>query len=152
MALNLKDLKLVSSAFPDGGRIPQRHTGEGEDTSPELSWSGVPEGTRSIAVICHDPDAPLPDGFVHWVLTGIPADATGISEGGGNEYRQGSNGWGGTGYRGPMPPPGHGDHRYYFWVYALSVEVDEALTRREFIDRYGKAVIEQARTVGLYSR
>jgi hypothetical protein len=152
MALNLKDLKLVSSAFPDGARIPQRHTGEGEDTSPELSWSGVPEGTRSIAVICHDPDAPLPDGFVHWVLTGIPADATGISEGGGNEYRQGSNGWGGTGYRGPMPPPGHGDHRYYFWVYALSVEVDEALTRRDFIDRYGKAVIEQARTVGLYSR
>ena len=152
MALNLKDLKITSSAFPDGARIPERHTGEGEDISPELSWSGVPEGTKSIAVICHDPDAPLPDGFVHWVLTGIPADATGIPEGGGNEYRQGSNGWGGTGYRGPMPPPGHGDHRYYFWVYALSVEVDEALTRREFIDKYGKDVIEQARTVGLYSR
>jgi Raf kinase inhibitor-like YbhB/YbcL family protein len=152
MALNLKDLKIESSAFPDGGRIPERHTGEGEDTSPELSWSGVPEGTRSIAIICHDPDAPLPDGFVHWVVTGIPADVTGIVEGGGDEYRQGSNGWGGTGYRGPMPPPGHGDHRYYFWVYALSVEVDEALTRREFIDEYGKDVIEQARTVGLYSR
>src|SRR5690606_2198180 len=84
-ALNL-DLQLTSDAFANDGAIPTRHTGEGEDVSPALSWSGAPAGTKSFAVICHDPDAPLVSangtyGFVHWVHYNIPADVTSLPEG-----------------------------------------------------------------------
>ena len=80
--LNVADLKLTSPAFRHHERIPDRHTGDGEDVSPELQWSGVPDGTKAFAVVVHDPDAPLVDGFTHWVAYGIPGDATGLPEGG----------------------------------------------------------------------
>ncbi|MPZ87760.1 MAG: YbhB/YbcL family Raf kinase inhibitor-like protein [Nitriliruptorales bacterium] len=154
MGLNIKDLKISTPAFEQGGRIPTRHTGEGEDVSPALEWQGVPEGTRQLSVICHDPDAPLPHGFTHWVIYGIPAGATGIPEGGGSAHTEGMSDFGKTGYGGPMPPPGHGDHHYYFWVYALDTEIDAApgLTRHELLERIQDHVIEQNRIVGTYSR
>lgn len=154
MGLNIKDLKITSPAFADGERIPDKHTREGEDASPTLEWSGVPEGTRELALICHDPDAPLPHGWTHWVVYGIPADATGIAEGEGDKYVEGRTDFGETGYGGPLPPPGHGTHRYYFWLYALDTEIDAGpgLTRADLLDRIAHHVVEQARIVGVYSR
>lgn len=153
MGLNIADLAISSSAFEPGGTIPDRHTGAAEDISPEISWSGVPEGTRQLALICHDPDAPLPHGWTHWVVCGIPADATGIPEGGGGAFSEGQNDFGNPGWNGPAPPPGHGLHHYYFWLYALDTEVDESgLSRAELLDRIGDHVIEQARVIGTCKR
>ncbi|MGD8430458.1 MAG: YbhB/YbcL family Raf kinase inhibitor-like protein, partial [Ectothiorhodospiraceae bacterium] len=122
MPFALSDMQLTSSAFDKHGAIPAKHTGEGTDVSPELSWSGAPEGTQSFAVICHDPDAPLVKpgtyGFVHWVLYNLPASTTRLEEDA-KEGTAGGNDFGSTGYGGPMPPEGHGTHHYFFWVIAL---------------------------------
>lgn len=149
--LNVQDLRITSPAFENHKQIPDRHTGNGEDAAPALEWSGVPEGTKAFAVIVHDPDAPLVDGFTHWVAYGIPADATGLPEGGGDVV-SGQNSMGKEGYMGPAPPPGHGTHHYYFWVYALDddLELEPGLDRRALIDRIEDHVIEQARIVGTY--
>lgn len=154
MGLNIKDLKVSSPAFAWGAPIPKKHTTEGEDVSPALEISGVPDGTRSLAVICHDPDAPLLHGFTHWVVYAIPPDVTSIPEGGGSAYAEGQTNFGKTGYGGPAPPPGHGTHHYYFWVYALDEEIGAAptLTRAELLDRMEGHVIEQNRLIGTYER
>lgn len=151
--LNVADLRLSSPAFEHHKRIPDRHTSEGDDVAPELTWSGVPQGTRAFAVVVHDPDAPLVDGFTHWVAYGIPGDAQGLPEGGGTAV-QGVNSFGKAGYGGPAPPPGHGTHHYYFWVYALDqdVSLEPGLDRRALLERIEDHVIEQARLVGTYSR
>lgn len=153
MGLNIKDLVISSDAFEADARIPDRHAQEGGNVSPGLSWTGVPEGTKQLALICHDPDAPLPHGFTHWVVYGIPADATGITEGDGEAFTQGTTDYGDTGYGGPRPPARHGTHRYYFWLYALDAEVTDGpgLTRAELLARIEDRVIEQARVVGTYS-
>ena len=150
--LNVADLKLTSPAFKHHERIPDRHTGDGEDVSPELAWTGVPEGTKAFAVVVHDPDAPLVDGFTHWVAYGIPGDATGLPEGTG-DVTEGTTSFGKTGFGGPAPPPDHGTHHYYFWVYALDEDVDlePGLDRRGLIDKIEDHVIEQARLVGTFS-
>ena len=113
----------------------------------------MPEGTKAFAVVCHDPDAPLVDGFTHWVAYGIPGDATGLPEGGGNTML-GANTAGEAKYMGPAPPPDHGNHHYYFWVYALDTPIDlpAGLTRRRLHEAIEDHVIEQARLVGTYSR
>lgn len=153
MGLNIKDLTISTPAFDPGGPIPDRHTGAGEDVSPALSWSGVPEGTRQLALICHDPDAPLPHGWTHWVVWGIPAGSDGIPEGGGSSFSEGLNDFGNPGWNGPAPPPGHGVHHYYFWLYALDTEIDQAdLTRAQLLDAIDGHVIEQARVVGTCER
>ncbi|HEV2770993.1 MAG TPA: YbhB/YbcL family Raf kinase inhibitor-like protein [Solirubrobacteraceae bacterium] len=149
--LNVQDLAIRSSAFDGHGPIPERHTGDGEDVSPTLEWSRVPDGTRSLALVVHDPDAPLVDGFTHWVAYNIPGDATGLPEGG-EGATPGANSFGNQGYNGPAPPPGHGRHHYYFWVYALDadLELEPGLDRRELLSRIEDHVIEQARTIGTY--
>lgn len=154
MALNIKDLKITSPAFGPDQPIPARHARDGDDVSPQLDFSGVPEGTRQLALVCHDPDAPLVHGFTHWVLYGIPADASGIPEGGGSAFVEGVNDYGDSGWGGPQPPPGHGPHHYYFWLYALDTELDAGpgLTRADLLARIEDHVIEQARLVGTYER
>lgn len=154
MGLNLGDLSLSSPAFDNGGPIPRRHTSEGDDVSPAVEWSNVPEGTSEFVLVCHDPDAPLVRGFTHWVVYGIPASGTGIGEGGGGEFTEGQNDFGNTGYNGPAPPEGHGPHHYYFWVYALDTGLDASpgLTREQLLDCIEGHVIEQARLVGTYER
>jgi Raf kinase inhibitor-like YbhB/YbcL family protein len=149
--LNVADLRITSASFENHGRIPERHTGDGEDTSPPLEWSGVPDGTKSFAIVVHDPDAPLVDGFTHWVAYGIPADTTSLPEGA-DPPVQGKNSMGQDGYMGPAPPPGHGVHHYYFWVYALDddLSLEPGLDRRALIDRIEDHVIEQARVIGTY--
>lgn len=149
--LNVADLRLASDAFAPHERIPERHTGDGEDLAPPLSWSGVPDGTEAFAIVVHDPDAPLVDGFTHWVAYGIAGDVRGLPEGGG-QVVQGRNSFGKEGYNGPAPPPGHGPHHYYFWLYALDSDrgLEPGLERRDLLARIEDHVIEQARLIGTY--
>lgn len=158
MGFALSNMQLTSSAFVHGGTIPTRHTGEGEDVSPELTWSHAPDGTRSYAVFCHDPDAPLISaqgsyGFVHWALYNIPAGVTSLAEGT-DEYTSGCNNFGKEGYGGPMPPNGHGRHQYYFWVLALDQEpaLGDGLTLGQLLERVEPNVIGMNRLVGSYER
>lgn len=148
---HIGELKLTSPAFHHHERIPERHSSEGEDVSPPLEWSGVPEGTRAFAIVVHDPDAPLVDGFTHWVAYGIPGDATSLPEGGG-DATNGRNSRGDDAYRGPAPPPDHGGHHYYFWIYALDEDLglEPGLDRRALLEKIEDHVIEQARLVGTF--
>jgi hypothetical protein len=157
MGFALSPMQLTSAAFADGGPIPARHTGEAEDLSPALSWSDAPEGTRSFAVICHDPDAPLVKpgtyGFVHWVLYNIPAGVSELPEGV-SGHTVGGNDFGNSGYGGPMPPDGHGVHHYFFWVLALDSEPDlpADLTMWELLEKVEPNVLGMNRLVGTYRR
>jgi Raf kinase inhibitor-like YbhB/YbcL family protein len=128
LELLVMSLVLDSPAFADNGAIPKLHTCQGKDISPALQWSGMPEGTKSLALIVDDPDAPDPAApkrvWVHWVLYNIPADTTGLVEGVEPAAlpvgtREGRNDWGRTGYGGPCPPIGR--HRYLHKLYALDV-------------------------------
>lgn len=152
MKLNHGDLKISSPAFGHHERIPDRFAADGENVSPELRFESVPEGTRSLALCVHDPDAPLVRGFCHWVVTGIPADAGGIPEGGGDAFTQGPNTAGEAAWMGPAPPEGHGTHHYFFELYALDVELDEPLDREALMERIDGHVVEQARLLGTYKR
>jgi Raf kinase inhibitor-like YbhB/YbcL family protein len=161
---------MVKSSFEDGARIDKRHSGEGQDLSPHLAWSGAPEGTQSFALICDDPDAPSPKRpsgtpWVHWVIYNIPATASELPEGIPRVAepkevpgaRQGLNSWDrdNVGYRGPMPPPGSGAHRYFFKVYALDIQLSLE-PRRARKDALLKAmqghVLAEGQLMGKYER
>ncbi len=151
MALFIADLAVSSPDLTPLGPIPEEFSGYSENRTPALTISGAPEGTVELALVCHDPDAPLPHGFTHWTVYGIPADA-GTLDIAAPGVRVGPNGLGEAAWTGPMPPAGHGVHHYYFWVYALSTPVVGTPTREEFLDRYGDAVIEQARLVATFEK
>jgi Raf kinase inhibitor-like YbhB/YbcL family protein len=149
-------MKLESPAFPDGGSIPRVHTCDGRDVSPSLSWTALPDGARTLALICDDPDAPGKT-WVHWVLFDLPVSVGELPEGlppdrevlGG---RQGTNDFRRIGYGGPCPPSG--THRYFFKLYAL----DEALglpagaTKAQVERAMEGRVLAQASLMGKYSR
>jgi hypothetical protein len=116
------DFELTSGAFAQGQPIPRRHTCEGEDVSPPLAWSGVPEGTVSLALVVDDPDAPSGT-FTHCLAWGIDPALDGLREGEAAPV-EGRNDFGSAGWRGPCPPPGHGPHRYFFKLHALDGELD----------------------------
>lgn len=126
---------LTSSAFSDGGEIPRRYTCDGDDLWPPLEWSGLPDGTRSLALACDDPDAPGGT-FTHWLAWDIDPAAGRLGEGE-RPPAEGRNDFGRTGYGGPCPPRGHGPHRYSFRLYALSGELELGAGA-------GKADVEQA--------
>ena len=157
MGFALSDMQLASTAFEEAGMIPARHSGEGTDVSPALTWTKVPDGTESFAVFCHDPDAPLITpgqyGFVHWVLYGIPGDVRSLDEGS-TMYVQGTNDFGNAGYAGPMPPPGHGTHRYFFWLLALRSHpaLDPGLSLWSVLEAVEPEVIAMNRRMGCYRR
>lgn len=158
MGFALSEMKLRSENFAAGGPIPSKHTGEGVDVSPQLSWSEAPEGTKAFAVICHDPDAPLVSpggtyGFVHWVLYNIPGSVNELPEDVG-EYTNGQTDFGKAEYGGPMPPEGHGVHHYYFWVLALDddAELSAGLSLWELLAEIEPRVIGMNRLVGTYAR
>ncbi len=157
MGFALSSMQLSSPAFTDGGAIAAKFTGEGDDVSPAFTWSDVPDGTQSFALICHDPDAPLIKpgsyGFVHWVLYNIPGELTGLEEASA-DYTAGVNDFGNAAYGGPMPPEGHGTHRYFFWLLALSGNepIEPGLTMWQLLERIEPQVIGMNRLMGTYSR
>lgn len=157
MGFALSNMKVRSSAFSQGGAIPAKYTGEGEDVSPPLQWNSPPEGTESLAVVCHDPDAPVVGpgtyGFVHWVLYNIPSAVSSLSEGV-SDHTKGNNDFGKQGYGGPMPPTGHGIHHYYFWVLALdrAGNFEPGLSLWQFLEKVEPHVIGMNRIVGTYER
>lgn len=157
MGFAISEMQLNSTAFESRTDIPKKHTGEGEDLSPMLEWTKAPAEARSFIVICHDPDAPLITpgtyGFVHWVLYNIPGSVTNLPEGT-KEYTKGINDFGEEGYKGPMPPEGHGPHHYFFWVLALKedLKLEPGLTLWQVLERVEPYVIGMNRLVGIYER
>jgi len=151
------EIKVKSEAFEEGGMIPKKYTCDGEDASPPLSWTGVPEGTKALALICDDPDAPVGT-WVHWVIFNIPPDTTGLSENIPPERvlesgaRQGRNDFGNIGYGGPCPP--RGTHRYYFKLYALDKKVDlePGATKDELLKAMEGHILAEGRLMGRYKR
>ncbi|CAN5756494.1 kinase inhibitor [soil metagenome] len=127
--------KLTSPGFKDGDRLPEEQTFNGfglsgPNISPALEWSGVPEGTKSFAVTCYDPDAPTGSGWWHWVAYDIPASTTSLAKGAGDTSGKslpagalhGRTDFSTKGYGGAAPPEGDKPHRYIFTVHALTVE------------------------------
>ncbi len=156
MALTLK-----SRAFDNGGEIPSRYTCEGEDVSPSLVWTGVPETARSLVLIIDDPDAPDPKApkmiWVHWVLYNIPPDVTGLPEGVvpaklSPGMMEGLNDWKRIGYGGPCPPIGR--HRYFHKLYALDtvLEVIDTPTKAKVEAAMKGHVIAQTELMGTYQK
>ena len=148
--------KLVTGAFAEGATIPTLHTCEGADISPALEWSGEPEETRSFALIVDDPDAPRGT-WNHWLVYDIPASVHSLSQGVKADAAgmSGTNDFGKPGYGGPCPPHGHGPHRYFFRLYAVSAaslglprgakrgEIDKALSGR---------ILAEAQYMGRFER
>ena len=154
-------LRITSPAFEHGESIPRRYTCEGDDISPPLEWSGVPKGTKSLALIADDPDAPDPAApkrvWVHWVLYDIPPDVTGLLEGtGGTDLPPGTlaglNDWKKVGYGGPCPPIGR--HRYFFKLYALDCVLRDLghPTQAKLERAMDGHVLEQAKLVGMFKK
>jgi Raf kinase inhibitor-like YbhB/YbcL family protein len=121
--------QLTSSSFQPWHDIPVQFTCEGQDISPELTWKDPPPGAKSFVLIVHDPDAPMPGGFTHWVVYNIPAHVNHIPQGASKHQEtlaavgiQGENDGEKIGYMGPCPPSG--THRYYFYLYALDTELN----------------------------
>lgn len=120
---------LMSTDITDGQPLPGAHVADGGDTSPQLSWSGHPDGTASFVVSCFDPDAPTPSGYWHWTVVDIPADVTQLPTGAGvgddslpgGAFHVG-NDTGVAAYSGAAPPEGDHTHRYYFVVHAVGEE------------------------------
>jgi Raf kinase inhibitor-like YbhB/YbcL family protein len=154
-------LTITSPAFSDGGEIPRVHTCDAEDTAPELRWSGVPAGAKSLALILDDPDAPDPGApkmtYVHWVLYDIPPTATGTPAGAGSAEaralgaREGTNDWKRRGYGGPCPPIGR--HRYFFKLHALDRVLGDLGdgTKLEVEAAMRGHILEQATLMGTYA-
>ncbi|MBI4558808.1 MAG: YbhB/YbcL family Raf kinase inhibitor-like protein [Candidatus Hydrogenedentes bacterium] len=152
------DFKLTSPVFQEGAYIPKKHTGEGPDASPQLKWTDPPAGTKSLALICDDPDAPVGT-WVHWVIWGIKPDARELPEGvptkeaAANGTKQGINDFKKIGYGGPMPPRGS-DHRYFFKLYALDTEINLApgATKKALLDAMKGHVLAETQIMGRYKR
>lgn len=152
------DISLSSSAFEDGGIIPARYTADGEDVSPPLAWGAVPAGTRSLALICDDPDAPRGT-WVHWVIFNIPPETRELPEAVPAEEvladgaRQGRNDFGRIGYGGPAPPPGRA-HRYFFKLYALDtvLELEPGATKAQLLEAMKGHILAAGQLMGRYQR
>lgn len=150
--------EIRSPAFTAGGAIPAKHTCDGLDVSPLLSWTEPPAGTKSLALIMDDPDAPVGT-WVHWVLYNLPAAIRELSEGTpttetlASGARQGLNDFHKTGYRGPCPPPGPA-HRYFFKLYALDTELHLApqATKKQLETAVAGHILAQAELIGRYGR
>jgi Raf kinase inhibitor-like YbhB/YbcL family protein len=150
-------MELISSAFSEGAMIPGKYTCDGEDVSPPLNWKALPAGTKSLALICDDPDAPVGT-WVHWVYYDISAGTEGLPENVVSDERpaqggtQGVNDFRKIGYGGPCPPGG--THRYYFKLYALDtpLNLSSGATKKQVLKAMENHIIGQAQLMGKYKR
>lgn len=151
-------LSLSSIAFQDGEGIPVKHTCEGQDVSPPLLWSELPQGTQSLALIVDDPDAPG-GVFNHWVLFNIPPDSRQLPEALPAQAQlpsgglQGKNGFDRVGYGGPCPPPGR-PHRYCFTLHALDrvLDLKAGVSKKQVLDAMQGHILAQGKLTGTYQR
>ncbi len=150
--------RITTTAFPNGGDIPQKFTCDGADMSPLLAWTDPPAGTQAFALIMDDPDAPAGT-WVHWVLYDLPGDTSGLPENVPkqpeleNGAHQGRNDFRKTGYGGPCPPPGK-PHRYFFKLYALNsaTHLKAGATKADLERAMKGHIVAQAELVGRYQR
>jgi Raf kinase inhibitor-like YbhB/YbcL family protein len=150
------EIRLTSSVFEHGGRIPHVHTCEGDDVSPPLQWSGAPVNTRTYAIICEDPDAPRGT-WIHWVLYNISGDAVELTRAIPSlpelpsGARHGRNTAGDLAYAGPCPPPGD-PHRYFFRLYALDISLNlpPGATKAELQRAMEQHIVAQGTLMGTY--
>lgn len=150
-------LKVTSTEFEDGGMIPPKYTADGQDISPPIAWDGLPKGTKSIALINDDPDAPMGT-WVHWLIWNIPPEVTSLEEEipavreMADGTRQGKTDFGSIGYGGPAPPSGV--HRYFFKVHALDTLLDlpAGATKSELEKAINGHILAQGQLIGKYTR
>jgi Raf kinase inhibitor-like YbhB/YbcL family protein len=154
-------LTISSPAFTDGGDIPSKYTSDGEDVSPQLVFSGVPAGARSLALVVDDPDAPDPNApkmvFVHWVLYDMPPGTAGLPEGVQPKAlppgtRTGQNDCRRAAWDGPFPPIGR--HRYFFKLYALDTALGDlgSITKARLLQAMKGHVLAEAQVMGTYQK
>jgi Raf kinase inhibitor-like YbhB/YbcL family protein len=151
------EINMKSTAFDEGGMIPKKYTCDGPNVSPPLTWTSVPEGTKSLALICDDPDAPMGT-WVHWVLFNLPADVRELPENIppqktlANGAKQGITDFRKIGYGGPCPPGG--THRYYFKLYALDTEIDldSGVTKKQLLEAMKGHILAEGQLMGKYKR
>jgi Raf kinase inhibitor-like YbhB/YbcL family protein len=148
---NAAHLDLTSSDFQNQAPLPTRATSDGDGTPPPISWSDPPTGTVSFVLICEDPDAPLPEPFVHWIVYGIPSktrclDANVVG------FQEGKNSRLSTGFTPAAPPPGHGTHHYHFQLFALDkhLNLPEGIGRGELVSELTGHVLAWGEIVGSY--
>ncbi|HEX3103239.1 MAG TPA: YbhB/YbcL family Raf kinase inhibitor-like protein [Terriglobales bacterium] len=151
-------MRLTSTVIQQGSEIPVQYTSDGENISPELSWQDFPGKTQSFVLIVHDPDAPRPGGFTHWVLYNIPSTTTHIGENISHDEQvarlglQGKNDSGKIGYIGPAPPSG--THRYFFRLFAIDKMLDlpPGATHKEISAAIKGHILAQSELMGTYEK
>ena len=149
-------MQLTSTVFQQGSEIPAHYTNDGGNVSPELSWQEAPEKTQSFVLIVHDPDAPRPGGFTHWVLFNIPRSVSQVAENISDDREigglglQGINDGGKIGYIGPAPPSG--THRYFFRLFAIDKMLDlvPGATHKQVSAAVKGHILAQAELMGTY--
>ena len=158
-----KKITVESAAFKQGEAIPLKYSAYGDNQSPPLNWKDLPEGTKQLALICDDPDAPMPQPFVHWVIYNIPADAKGLPEAlAADEVIEepasvagaihGRNGIGQTRYFGPRPPADGKVHHYHFKLFAIDADLDlkPGLNKTQLLEAIEGHVIGRGELIGTY--
>ena len=151
------EIKVTSTAFKHGGMIPAEYTCDGANVSPALKWDSAPEGTKTIALISDDPDAPMGT-WVHWVLYNLPPEKRELPENFPEDEtlpdgtRQGMTDFGKAGYGGPCPPSG--THRYYFKIYALDSMIDSAtvLDKKALLEKMKGHILAEGQLMGRYKK
>ncbi len=162
IAAGAPGLTVTSPGFKNGQPLSKSYSGEGVDHSPRIEWTSLPKGTKELALVCEDPDAPDSEPWVHWVVYKIPVSLHGLPQGIGRSggadappgVIQGLNSFGRSGYNGPAPPPGHGWHRYFFTVYALKSQLPAkaGLSKSELLKAMKGHILAEARIMGKYKR
>lgn len=150
----LPTILVSSSAFHASGPLPVSSTADGEGVPPALTWEGVPDRARSIALVCEDPDAPFPEPFVHWLVYDLPATARTLGGSTPLPGKEGKNSKLATGFIGAAPPVGHGIHHYHFQIFALDGALDLApgIGRGDLLDAMKGHVLAFGELVGTYER
>jgi Raf kinase inhibitor-like YbhB/YbcL family protein len=143
----MKNMRIYSEDFKDGKTIPREFGYRKENISPHIAWEGVPAETKSLALLCNDPDAPAGD-WIHWIVHSIEPSVNEIPRGGPVPGEEMQNDFGKSGWGGPAPPSG--THRYFFTLYALNIPKLETMARKKFKETCEKHAIERARFMGTY--